>query len=64
MEAHLKDRIWLAADRATIADLALYTYTAHAGEGGFSLEAYPLIKQWIERVEALPRFIGMVRSPA
>lgn len=63
MEAHLKNRSWLAADHATIADLAMYTYTAHASEGGISLETYPLIKQWIERVESLPKFIGMVRTP-
>jgi glutathione S-transferase len=62
MEAHLKNRSWLAADHATIADLAMYTYTAHASEGGISLETYPLIKQWIERVESLPKFIGMVRT--
>jgi glutathione S-transferase len=63
MEGHLADRDWLAADHATIADVALYTYTAHAPEGGIALEPWPHLRAWIERVEALPGFIGMKRSP-
>lgn len=64
METHLKGHSWLAADHATLADLAMYTYTSHAPEGGISLDSYPLVKQWLARVEALPKFVGMVRSPS
>jgi len=45
--------------RATIADVALYTYTAHAPEGGVSLEPYPNIRAWLGRIEALPGFAPM-----
>lgn len=63
MDAHLDGREWLAADRPTLADIAGYSYIAHAPEGGVSLAAYPHIRAWLARVEALPRFIGMARSP-
>jgi glutathione S-transferase len=63
MERHLEARDWLAADHATLADVALYSYTAHAPEGAVSLASYPRLRGWIARVEALPGFVGMVRSP-
>ena len=50
---------WLAGPTPTIADLALYSYTAHAPEGGVSLEDYPAIRDWLARVEALPGFVPM-----
>jgi glutathione S-transferase len=63
MEAHLAQQEWLAGGAPTIADIALYTYTAHAPEGGVSLQPYPQLRQWLARVEALPGFVGMRRSP-
>jgi len=54
---------WLAGALPTIADLALYTYTAHAPEGGIALEPYPAIRAWLARVESLPGFFGMPVSP-
>ena len=43
----------------TIADLALYTYTAHAPEGMVSLDAYASLRAWLARIEALPGFVAM-----
>lgn len=63
MESHLDGRAYLAADHPTIADLACYSYTAHAPEGGISLDPYPALRAWLSRVEALPRFQPMPRSP-
>lgn len=63
MEAHLAGRSWLAADHPTLADVAMYTYTAHAPEGAVSLEPFVRVREWLARVEALPGFVGMVRSP-
>jgi glutathione S-transferase len=62
MEGHLSGRTWLATDHATIADITMYTYTAHAPEGGISLEPWPQLRAWLQRVEALPGFVGMQRS--
>ena len=63
MDQALAAQPFVAAEHPTIADLALYTYTAHAPEGGLSLEPYPNLRAWIARIEALPRFVGMQRSP-
>lgn len=63
MEAHLADTPYLAAKHPTLADLACYSYTAHAPEGGLSLRPYPVIRRWLSRVEALPRFEPMRSSP-
>ena len=62
MEQHLGQQPWLAAEHATIADIALYTYTAHAPEGCIALEPWPHIQAWLARIEALPGFVGMQRS--
>lgn len=63
MNDHLADRPYLAADRATLADVACYSYVAHAPEGGVSLAPYPAVRAWITRVEALPGFVPMPASP-
>jgi len=63
MESELAARPFLVGERATIADIANYTYIAHAPEGGVSLERYPQLRAWLARIEALPGFVGMTRSP-
>ena len=63
MDGHLGDRRWLALDRPTLADIAGYSYIAHAPEGGVALSAYPAIRAWLARVEALPGFVPMAPSP-
>ncbi len=63
MNAHLAAQPFLVGHGPTIADVALYTYTAHAPEGGVSLQPYGHVRAWLERIEALPRFVGMVRNP-
>jgi len=62
VDAHLEKRAYLVGEQPTIADIALYSYTAHAPEGGVSLEPYPQIRAWLARIEALPGFTGMPRS--
>ncbi|WP_343560028.1 glutathione S-transferase [Kiloniella sp. b19] len=62
LEEHLQGRDWLAGKAPTIADVAIYSYTAHAPEGNVSLEPYNNIRSWLQRVEALPGFVGMTAS--
>ena len=55
MEAHLAGADgYLVGDALTLADIALYAYTHVAREGGFSLDAYPAIRAWLDRVAAEP----------
>jgi len=63
MELALQEQAFLAGPAPTLADIAMYSYTAHAPEGGVSLEPYPALRAWVARIEALPGFVGMVRGP-
>jgi glutathione S-transferase len=63
MEQHLSSRTWLASEAITIADLACYSYVAHAPEGGIALDSYPSVRRWIAAVEAQPWFQGMPALP-
>jgi len=59
MDGHLAGRAFLAADHVTLADLACYSYVAHAPDGGVALEPYPAVRAWLARVEAQPWFQPM-----
>jgi glutathione S-transferase len=62
LEASLSDRAFLSG-QLTIADIAMFSYTAHAPEGGLSLAAYPSLRRWLTRIEELPRFVPMQSAP-
>lgn len=63
MESELLRTPFLVGERATLADLAHYAYVARAPEGLVSLEPYPAIRAWLARIEALPGFVPMLKSP-
>ena len=63
IDKHLADRKWLAIETPSIADIAAYTYIAHAPEGDVSLDAYIHINTWIKRVESLSGFVAMPATP-
>ena len=62
MDKELAARPFLVGDGVTIADIANYTYIAHAPEGNVSLAPYPHIRAWLARIEALPGFFPMPRT--
>ncbi|MES2442901.1 MAG: glutathione S-transferase family protein [Pseudomonadota bacterium] len=57
MDEHLATRDFFAADRLTLADIALYPYTHVCEEGGFELARYPNVQAWTARVAAQPGHI-------
>ena len=63
IETELEQTGWLASDRATIADIAIYSYVARAPEGNVGLDAYPRIQAWLERIEKLPGFVPFAVHP-
>ncbi len=63
LEAHLKDRSFLVGDAPTIADIAIYSYTARAPEGDVSLTPYPNVRRFLGNVVALPGFVPMPETP-
>lgn len=56
LDLALQSKDWLACDRTTIADIAVFPYIALAPMGDISLAPYPNVLAWIERFKALPGF--------
>ncbi|MFT4941593.1 MAG: glutathione S-transferase [Paraglaciecola sp.] len=59
LEAHMEGREFLVGDTPTIADVAIYSYTAHAPEGNVSLESYPNVRRLLSNIESLKGFVAM-----
>lgn len=64
MEAELGKASFLTGSEPSIADIANYSYIAHAPEGNVSLDAYPNVRAWLARIEALDDFVAMPRTAA
>ncbi len=64
LEGRLGDHDWLALDRSTIADIACYPYAGLVPMGKVSLAPYPALRAWLQRVEALPGYLGMDGLPS
>nr|WP_315230907.1 glutathione S-transferase [uncultured Albidiferax sp.] len=62
MDVHLQSSGYLVGSAPTIADIACYSYIAHAPEGNVSLQPYPQLRAWLARIEALPGFVPMVQN--
>ncbi len=56
---HLADNDWLAANRPTIADCAVYPYISVAYEGSIDIAEYSHINNWIARIKQLSGYIAM-----
>jgi glutathione S-transferase len=59
MEHRLGEVPFMAGERFTIADIALYAYTHTAEDGGFELQAYPNIRRWLGLVQEQDGFVPM-----
>jgi len=59
MEKHLESHRFFAAERYTVADIALYAYTHVAHESGFDLTGFPAIRGWLKRVAGDPGHVPM-----
>jgi glutathione S-transferase len=64
MENHLQNRRYFAADRYTIADIALYAHTHLAYACDFDLTAFPAVRAWLNRVAEQPGHMRMDEQPA
>lgn len=62
LEREFADRSFALGEQPSLADVASYTYIAHAPEGGVALDAYPRLRAWLARVESLPGFVPMQRT--
>ena len=64
MEKHLENHRFFAADRYTVADIALYAYAHIADECDFDTSGFPALRAWLERVAEQPGHVGMDWLPA
>lgn len=65
MEHTLERWQWLARTvQPSIADVALYSYTASAPEGNVDLAPYPHVRRWLSCIEQLPRFVPFQQTSA
>jgi glutathione S-transferase len=64
VDQELSNSHYLVGNEPTIADVAAYSYIAHAPEGNVSLADYANVRAWLARIEALPGFVGMPRTVA
>jgi len=53
----------IEVDTPTLADIAGYSYISAAPEGNVDLSAYPHVRAWLARVEALPGFVPFQKTP-
>jgi glutathione S-transferase len=63
METRLAKANWLAGDRFSVADIALYAYTHLAHQGGFDLQPYPGVLRWLARIAARPGHVDIDWRP-
>jgi glutathione S-transferase len=63
MEGHLARNRFFAADRYTIADIALYSYTHIAHQFESDLSRFPAIRDWLDRVAAQPNHVVLDHAP-
>lgn len=59
LESYLQNHSFLVAKTYTIADIALYSYTHLAPEGGFNLARFPASQSWLKQIEFQPRYISI-----
>ncbi|NNG21618.1 glutathione S-transferase family protein [Telluria aromaticivorans] len=62
LEQGFSKAAYAIGDEASLADIAAYSYIAHAPEGGVDLAPYPALCAWLARIEALPGFVPMQRA--
>jgi len=59
MEAQLARTPFLAGQKPSVADIALFAYTQDAELAGYDLAAFPGVSAWLDRVKALPGYQPM-----
>jgi glutathione S-transferase len=57
LDRRLESRSFLAGDRYSIADIAVFAYSHVAGEATVDTSAYPSFLRWLDRVRAQPGFV-------
>lgn len=59
LDNHLSDREWLELGHPTIADIACFPYVSLSPDAKISLDAYPNVLSWMERIKQLTGYIAI-----
>ena len=59
LEDRLKNHSWVALDHVTIADIACFPYVGMAEQGEVTLDEFPSVKSWVNRMKSLPNYTAM-----
>ena len=62
MERQLRRHSFITGYNYNIADIALFAYTHVADEGGFKLDDYAAIREWITTIKGRPNFVPMLQT--
>jgi glutathione S-transferase len=57
IDRRLREHAFMVGETYSAADICLYGYVHTAEEGGFSLEPYPGVSEWLERIRQQPKHI-------
>lgn len=60
LDQWLLGRTWLVGERYTIADTAVFAYVSLAAQGGYDMERFASIREWIERVKSQPAWVELI----
>lgn len=60
LDRWLLGRTWLVGETYTIADTAVFAYVSLADQGGYDMERFTSIREWIARVEGQPAWVELV----
>lgn len=63
MQDQLQRHAFIAGDSFTLADIALYANTHLAEEADLSLQPFPAVAAWIDRIAAMPGHVDMDWRP-
>lgn len=65
MEAQLEKTPFIAGEKYSVADIALYAYTHTAeSKGKFEMQRFPFINKWLNKVTEQPGYVGLSWLPA
>jgi glutathione S-transferase len=62
LDRELAKRPFLTEYGYSIADISVFAYGSRAEEAGFSLEPFPHVRAWIERVRSQPGFLATMHT--
>jgi glutathione S-transferase len=64
LDQWLLGRKWLVGESQTIADTAVFAYVSLATQGGYDMERFASIREWIARIKSQPAWVELIPAPA